>query len=103
MSDSDHIFDYLAAAEESMKQMDLMVRQIPGHIKTALIEEYRKSPWMTEMPKVMVRLEKVLEESQRWNREVHESNRQLRQTVWLSGGICVLVFVAFVALSLLSN
>ncbi len=101
MSDSNQVYDYMAAAEESIKQMDLMVRQVPGYIKATLADEYRRSPWATEIPKKMERLESLIMEEQKSNRETQQSNRQLRQMYWLTIGVLFLICGAFLVLTLL--
>ncbi len=100
MDNNDRVYDYMAAAEESIKQMDLMVRQVPEHIKTALVEEYRKSPWVTELPKSVEKLENVIAEGRKQFSGSQQSNRQLRQMVWATVITCVLVCGTVVAMFL---
>lgn len=52
MSSDEQVFDFLAAAEDTGKQLDELIKSIPGEVRGALATEYRKSPWLTELPKV---------------------------------------------------
>lgn len=53
MNIDESIFDYLAAAEETANQLDGMTKRIPEEVKAILLEEWRKSPWLAELPKAM--------------------------------------------------
>ena len=103
MDKNDHVFDPMAAAEESIKHMDSMFRQIPELIQTALADEYCKSPWMTEVPKTMERFEKTIAEWRKANIETQQSNRQLRQMYWASIGVFFLMCCGFLALVLMGK
>lgn len=53
MDTDESIFDYLAAAEETAKQFEAMTKRLPGELKAVLAEEWRKSPWLADLPKAM--------------------------------------------------
>jgi hypothetical protein len=50
MRNEEQIFDFMAAAEETGRQLDEMVRRLPGELKAVLAEEWRKSSWLAELP-----------------------------------------------------
>lgn len=52
MNNDEQVFDFMAAAEETGRQVELLVRQIPGNIKTALADEWHKSAWFSELPQI---------------------------------------------------
>jgi hypothetical protein len=51
MQNEEQVFDFMAAAEETGKQLDEMIKRIPGDMKAVLAEEWRKSSWLAELPK----------------------------------------------------
>jgi hypothetical protein len=51
MHTEERVFDFMAAAEETGKQLDEMAERIPVEVKALLAEEWRKSPWLAELPK----------------------------------------------------
>ena len=51
MSTEEQAFDFMAAAEETGRQLDEMVKRIPKELKALLAEEWCKSPWLAELPK----------------------------------------------------
>jgi hypothetical protein len=51
MQNDEQVFDFMAAAEETGKQLDEMVKRIPGELKAVLADEWRKSLWLVELPK----------------------------------------------------
>lgn len=55
MQNEEQVFDFLAAAEETGRQLDEMTKRLPGEMKAVLMEEWRKSPWFTELPKAAER------------------------------------------------
>ena len=52
MDNDEQVFDFLAAAEDTGKQLDGLIRAIPGEVRAILAAEYGKSPWLAELPKV---------------------------------------------------
>ena len=50
MNNDEQVFDYLAAAEDTGKQLDELIKAIPGEVRDALAIEYRKSPWLATLP-----------------------------------------------------
>lgn len=50
MQDDEQVFDFLAAAEDTGKQLDALIKAIPGEIRETLAAEYRKSPWLATLP-----------------------------------------------------
>lgn len=51
MDNDEQVFDFLAAAEDTGKQLDGLIEAIPGEVRAALAAEYRQSPWLAELPK----------------------------------------------------
>lgn len=50
MSNDEQVFDFLAAAEDTGKQLDALVKAIPGEVRGTLAAEYKKSPWLATLP-----------------------------------------------------
>lgn len=50
MNTDEQIFDFLAAAEDTGKQLDDLIKSIPGEVRETLADEYQKSPWLTALP-----------------------------------------------------
>lgn len=71
----EHIFDYMVAAEETGKQLNSVIRQVPSHIKTTLSEEWRKMPLLVELPKATQKIEDAIE-------EMRDMVILLKRTVW---------------------
>ena len=51
MSTEEQAFDFMAAAEDTGRQLDEVIKRIPKELKALLAEEWRKSPWLAELPK----------------------------------------------------
>ena len=64
MQNEDQVFDFMAAAEETEKQIDEMAKRLPGELRTALAEEWRKSPWLSELPKIADRVTEAAERAE---------------------------------------
>ena len=101
MNNDEHVFDYMAAAEETGQQLDLLVKQVPGHIKSALAsafaDEWRKVIVFKEIAEVTGKLNDAIE-------EMRESVRLLRQTIWAVAIFGMIVPVAIaVFLRIIAN
>ncbi len=53
MDKEEQIFDFMAAAEDTGKQLNEMARRLPGELRAVLSDDWRRSPWFTELPKVI--------------------------------------------------
>ena len=77
MHNDEQVFDYMAAAEETGKQLDEMVRRIPGEMKAVLADEWRQSAWLVELPKIaekaMAATEKTEAASDFLNRSINRA------------------------------
>ena len=75
MDNEEKVFDVMAAAEQSAEHLNFMIRQIPTHIQTALADEWKKSPWLLELPKAEARMGKAVDEAleavELLNRTIH--------------------------------
>ena len=96
MNHDEHVFDYMAAAEETGRQLDSLVKQVPGHIKaataTALAGEWKKVTAFKELSEATGKLNDAIG-------EVQESVKQLRQTIWMVAifGIIVAIVISLFA------
>jgi len=92
MDNDEQVFDYMAAAEETGRQLDLLVKQVPGHIKSSLTDaftdEWRKVTAFKELAEATGKLNDAIA-------EVRESVALLRQTMWAVGIFGVIATVAF--------
>lgn len=78
MQDEEQVFDFMAAAEETGKQLDEMAKRLPGEMKTVLAEEWRKSSWLSE-------LSKAAEQAGEATKQVEAASRFLARTVNIAG------------------
>ena len=53
MDKEEQVFDFMAAAEDTGIQLNEMARRLPDELKAVLSEDWRRSPWFTELPKVI--------------------------------------------------
>lgn len=86
MQNEEQIFDFMAAAEETGKQLDEMAKRLPGEIKAVLAEEWRKSPWVFELPK-------VAEQAGEATKQTEAATRFLVRTVKIASLIACLASV----------
>jgi hypothetical protein len=49
--DEELIFDFMAAAEDTGKRLDALIKTIPGTLQKTLSDEYQRSPWLATLPK----------------------------------------------------
>ena len=61
--DEELIFDFMAAAEETGKRLDALIKMIPGSLQKTLSDEYRLSPWLATFPAEVERLNTVVQRS----------------------------------------
>ena len=96
MNNDEHVFDYMAAAEETGRQLNLLVKQVPGYIKTAtataLADEWKKVTAFKELSESTEKMNDAID-------EVQESVKLLRQTIWMVAifGIAVAIVVSVFA------
>lgn len=64
MNTDDQIFDFLAAAEDTGKQLDDLIKAIPGEVRQTLSTEYQKSPWVSALPEVADRVTAAAERAE---------------------------------------
>lgn len=95
MHNDEQIFDYMAAAEEAGRQLDALLKQVPGHIKSSLaaafVDEWRKVTAFKELAEATGKLNDAIV-------EVRESVNTLRQTIWAAvivGGVIAIAIPVF--------
>ncbi len=59
--DEELIFDFMAAAEDTGKRLDALIKMIPGSLQKTLSDEYRRSPWLATLPAEVERLSAVVQ------------------------------------------
>lgn len=84
MDTDESIFDYLAAAEETAKQLEMMTKRLPGELKAVLAEEWRKSPWLADFPKAMDAARTAAEKTENATRFLNRSVKRAGVTVCLA-------------------
>ena len=93
MTNDENVFDYMAAAEETGRQLNSLIKQVPDHIKsslaTAFTDEWRKVAVFKELTEATGKLNDAID-------EVRESVALLRQTIW---AVAIFGVIATVALS----
>ncbi len=57
------IFDFMAAAEDTGKRLDALIKAIPGSLQKTLSDEYQRSPWLVTLPAEVERLNTVVQRS----------------------------------------
>jgi hypothetical protein len=62
--DEELIFDFMAAAEDTGKRLDTLIKMIPGSLQKTLSAEYQRSPWLTAIPAEVERLSDVVKRSE---------------------------------------
>ena len=96
MNNDEYVFDYMAAAEETGRQLDSLLKQVPGHIKSSLTDaftdEWRKVTTFKELAEATGKLNDAIA-------EVRELVLLLRQTIWAVTifGVAVTIIVSFFA------
>jgi hypothetical protein len=87
----------MAAAEETGRQLDSLVKQVPGHIKsslaTAFADEWRKVTAFRELSAATRKLDDTIAEAR-------ESVMLLRKTIW---AVAIFGLVATVVISVLAR
>jgi len=91
MQNEDQVFDFMAAAEETGKQLDEMTRRLPGELRTALTEEWRKSPWLAELPQIA---DQVTEAAERAETATDALRRSLKIGAAVVAVACMLIPLA---------
>ncbi len=61
--DEELIFDFMAAAEDTGKRLDTLIKAIPGSLQKTLSDEYRRSPWLATFPAEVERLSALVQRS----------------------------------------
>ena len=91
MNNDEHVFDYMAAAEEAGQHLDSLIKQVPGHIKstltTAFADEWRKVTAFKELAEATGKLNEAIG-------EVQESVALLRGTIRAAVVVGAIVSVA---------
>ncbi len=59
--DEELLFDFMAAAEETGKRLDALIKAIPGSLQKTLSAEYQRSPWLMTLPAEVKRLSEVVQ------------------------------------------
>ncbi len=93
MDKEEQIFDFMAAAEDTGKQLNEMARRLPGELRAVLSEDWRRSPWFTELPK-------VIDTAREATKQTERAAQSLARTVKKAGGI-VAVASAVIPLAML--
>lgn len=50
MDSEEQIYDFMAAAEETGRQLDALVKRLPQDIAAILQQQWQQSPWRSEVP-----------------------------------------------------
>lgn len=91
MNDEEQIFDYMAAAEETGRQLDSLVRQAPGTIKstlaTAFADEWRKVTVFDDLSEATGRLNDAIDKA-------GDLVKLLRQTIWAAIAVGAVIAIA---------
>ena len=91
MQNEEQVFDFMAAAEETGKQLDEMAKRLPDELRTALTEEWRKSPWLAELPQIA---DQVTEAAERAETATADLRRSLKIGVFAVVVACMLIPLA---------
>ncbi len=59
--DEEVLFDFMAAAEDTGKRLDALIKAIPGSLQKTLSAEYQRSPWLVTLPAEVERLSAVVQ------------------------------------------
>lgn len=51
MSNDEQVFDFMAAAEESGRQLDALIKRLPDDMVAIINKQWQQSPWRSELPK----------------------------------------------------
>jgi hypothetical protein len=62
--DEELIFDFMAAAEDTGKRLNILIKTIPGSLQKTLSDEYQRSPWLATLPAEVERLSAVVKSSE---------------------------------------
>lgn len=50
MDNEEQVYDFMAAAEETGRQLDALIKRLPQDIATILQQQWQQSPWRSEVP-----------------------------------------------------
>lgn len=64
MNNEEQVFDFMAAAEDTGRRLDALIKAIPNEIRKTLVAEYRKSPWLATLPTAADRMIAAAERSE---------------------------------------
>ena len=93
MDKEEQVFDFMAAAEDTGKLLNEMARRLPGDLNAVLSDDWRRSPWFTELPK-------VIDTAREATKQAEEAAQSLTRTVNKAGGI-VTIASAIIPLTML--
>ncbi len=80
MDKEEQVFDFMAAAEDTGKLLNEMARRLPGELRAVLSDDWRRSPWFTELPT-------VIDKAREATKQTEEATRSLARTVKRAGSI----------------
>ena len=93
MDKEEQVFDFMAAAEDTGKLLNEMARRLPGDLKAVLSDDWRRSPWFTELPT-------VIDKAREAAKQAEEATQSLARTVKKAGGM-VAIASAVIPLAML--
>jgi hypothetical protein len=64
MNNEELIFDFMAAAEDTGKRLDALIKALPDELRKTLAAEYQRSPWLVTIPGEVERLSAVVKSSE---------------------------------------
>ena len=93
MDKEEQVFDFMAAAEDTGKLLNEMARRLPGDLNAVLSDDWRRSPWFTELPT-------VIDKAREATKQTEAAAQSLARTVKKAGGI-VAIASAVIPLAIL--
>lgn len=99
MDNEEPIYDFMAAAEETGRQLDAMVKRLPGDIVTVLQQQWQQSPWRTELPAAVTRTTEAAREAEA---AAEVLQKRAVRTAWLVGLAAIVIPVVLCILAYLN-
>ena len=98
--DSDElIYDFMAAAEDTGRQLDAMVKLLPGDIAAILQQQWQQSPWRTELPAAAARTAEAAREAEA---AAEALQKRVARAAWLVGLAAIIIPVVLCILAYLN-
>ena len=102
MENEEQIYDFMAAAEETGKQIDAMAKQLPKDMAAMLQQQWQQSPWRSELPAVA---ESTIEAAKSAEEAADTLWKTARMTFWMAGiaSVAIPIVMCIVAYLNLAN